>query len=50
MGDSSITPIEILFLLLILVFIGPTTKMVLNISDSMDKMKLLYAKEYIEAH
>ena len=50
MGEINVTSIEILFLLLILVFIGPTTKMALSVSVSMDNMKALYAKEYIEAH
>ena len=50
MGLGNITAIEYLFIFLILVFIVPTSKMVLSIGDSMDKMKVLYANEYIEAH
>lgn len=46
----NISAIELLFLLLILVFIGPTVMMAYSVSDSMAKMKVLYAAEYIEAH
>ena len=39
----NVSTIEVLFLVLILVFIGPTTKMALSVSVSMEKMKVLYA-------